>query len=448
MLNRIKARIHWQLAKKRRGNDIDSAAKHILASIKSAPTYEDRARRGASILVSEGRYADAGQICRHYIERGDPLEFWSHYESFVQELEAGSLAGQGKITGVNVALLNDTDFRVNIGCRLTSQGLKNLIRQSISGARISSHGFRFSAFRHDFKTEAVSRDAAQLLEERVRVAYGSETIAAIKASDVVILQPEGSLDDGTTLEGLKTFFSPIILAQNVGKPNAIINGTIPVYEDERGGFLRNLFSSLPSVAARDDISAAHYGIKFIADAAFLYKPATDNAERDGCLITTGARNSVEEDERIFHAALEVCDATGLRPIVLTHAVDRFKKFEKAIRSRNGIFAETASLTKAAETLARCRLHVGARYHMAIFCVVAQVPSLLYDVKTHKNKWLGRYSPLITLAAADRTLVAQAKEILSTPIATGTPDDGLEKLSLEFLKGSILSQDGSFQLVRP
>jgi hypothetical protein len=68
---------------------------------------------------------------------------------------------------------------------------------------------------------------------------------------MIILQPEGSLDGETSLEGALTFFSPVILVEILRKPNAVMNGTIPIYDDERGSFLTQLFAMLPSVAARD-----------------------------------------------------------------------------------------------------------------------------------------------------------------------------------------------------
>ncbi|WEX75225.1 polysaccharide pyruvyl transferase family protein [Sinorhizobium numidicum] len=176
-------------------------------------------------------------------------------------------------------------------------------------------------------------------------------------------------------------------------------------------------------------------IRFLADAGFLRISPAPAVERDGCLITTGARNNAEEDVHTLKAALSACDKFSLRPVILTHAVERFNNYEAEIITRGGIFAETASIERAAETISRCRLHIGGRYHMAIFTILCNVPSLLFDVKTHKNQWLERYSPLVKLVHPHIDLNAVAALTLSNGVAQEHRETGTADKYVHFLRSA-------------
>ncbi|WEX75209.1 polysaccharide pyruvyl transferase family protein [Sinorhizobium numidicum] len=435
MFDGIRSAIHWRLAKKLRKSNPDKAAKHLLLAVKGSKADVSKARRAAGFLVADKKFSDARTFCRDRISAGDPSGFWRHYESFVDELES-SYKRQEASPSIKIALFNDTDFRVNIGCRLTSQGLKNQILNAFPGAGITSLGFNFVAFREEFPTSlTLERYELSDVMSRLSVAYGNDAIEQIRAADFVILQPEGSLDHRTTAEGLATFFTPVLAAMKLGKPLAVLNGTIPIYDGERAAYLRRLFRDLGHVAARDQISAEYYGIEFLADAAFLRISPALVAERDGCLITTGARNNAEEDVHILKAALSACDRLNLRPVVLTHAVERFNDHEAEIIARGGIFAETASIERAAETISQCRLHIGGRYHMAIFSILCNIPSLLFDVKTHKNEWLERYSRLIKLVHPHTDLNAVAALTLNNGVAQEHRETGTADKYVHFLKGA-------------
>jgi hypothetical protein len=436
----IKSAIHWRLAKNLRKTDPDKAARHLLQAVTGRGTDVSKARRAAGLLVAEKRYPDARAICRDHISNGDPSGFWRHYETFVDELASSGRREDVSRPTLKIALFNDTDFRVNIGCRLTSQGLKKQILAAFPAAEITSIGFNFAAFRKEFPKPATA-GGYELpdIESRLSAAYGEDAIDHVTAADLVILQPEGSLDHRTTAEGLATFFAPVLAARKLGKPFAVLNGTIPIYDGERSDYLRKLLRDLGHVAARDEISAEHYGIEFLVDAAFLRISPAPVAERDGCLITTGARNDPAEDVEIVKAAMKVCEALKLRPVVLTHAVERFSSYEAEIIARGGIFAETASIEYAAETISKCRLHVGGRYHMAIFGLLCNVPSLLFDVKTHKNQWLERYSPLITLVHPHTDLCAAAAAVLSGGASQVHPGSTPAEKYVHFLKRAMAEQ---------
>ncbi|MBB4189538.1 polysaccharide pyruvyl transferase family protein [Sinorhizobium terangae] len=435
MFEGIKSAIHWRLAKDLRKSDPDKAARHLLLAATARGADVSKARRAVGFLVADKRYSDARTICREHISRGDPSGFWRHYETFVEELGSSFRHQKGSRSKIKVALFNDTDFRVNIGCRLTSQGLKRQILHAFPEAEITPISFNFAAFRQEFERNT-STEPFELpdIGNRLSAAYGKDAIDHITAADFVILQPEGSLDHRTTAEGLATFFTPVLTARKLGKPFAVLNGTIPIYDDERSGYLRTLFHELGHVAARDEISAEFYGIEFLADAAFLRISPGPSAERDGCLITTGARNNAEEDVGILKAALRACEALRLRPVVLTHAVERFNAHEAEIIARGGVFAETAGIEHAAGTISKCRLHIGGRYHMAIFSLLCGVPSLLFDVKTHKNQWLEQYSSLIKLVHPHTDLAAAAVTLRDGVSQYHRETDMADKY-LRFLKGA-------------
>ena len=436
----VKAHINWKVGRHLIRNYPDAAARKFIRAIEAKPSDDNRARRAVEMLFFAGRLDAARFISQSRMSSEvDRLHYWRHYDSFLNELKLGVAAENSRPEGtVRVALFNDTDYRVNIGCRLTSQGLKYAIRQAIPDAEISSRGFNFQTFRRDFGGCDASMTIADFrnggkLRERIEAAYGASANAAIERADLVVVQPEGSLDDDTPLDGILTFFAPAILAHLLGRPSAILNGTIPIYHDSRGSFLWQLFAEFPAVAARDQMSAEFYDIKFLPDAALLHDFAASSVEKDGCLITTGARNSPEEDLHILRRALEVCDATNLRPVILTRASGRFRNLESDILSRGGVLAETAGILHAANTISGCRLHVGGRYHMAIFSHVAGVPSLLYDVKTHKNQWLSEYSPLVTLVRHKRSVVEEAITALQLPKHAMCATADIEEAYRDFLR---------------
>jgi polysaccharide pyruvyl transferase WcaK-like protein len=410
MLRSIISALHWRAAKAAKGKNPGRYASHIRKAVQYWPDNSPKLRKAVASLVDAKLYEDASEISSSRLAT-DTSGYWSHYATFVDELMSQSLRDGAPA----IALFNDTDFRTNIGCRLTSQGLKQTILKTFPDAGIRSVGLRFASLRMDFQTPITAEmHSLSDLKERLAAAYGDEAFSIIEASDLVLLQPEGSLDHRTSLQGLATFFAPILVARMLGKPIAILNGTIPIYDDARDVYLRSVFERVQFVAARDELSASHHGIKFLADAAFLRissPPLREN--RDGCLITTGARNDHDQDLAIMRRALATCNDLNLRPIVLTHAVERLADFESDVLSRGGIFAETASIEKAAETLSTCALHIGARYHMTIFSIVCRVPTLLFDVKTHKNQWLAVYSPLVRLVGHDGSLTAEAREIIAT-----------------------------------
>jgi hypothetical protein len=423
ILAKARALYNWRIARALATRDRKQAATRFAAASHFDPGNERYATYAADALVGLESYDAARRLCDSQLKRGDALGYWRHFASFVDELAAPVSEPAG---GKRIALFNDTDRRPNIGCRLTSQSFKATIREAFPGCSITSSGFRFSAFA---ATPPADTDPVSRLETLVATGYGDHAVESIRAADLVLLQPEGSLDADVPLRGLLTFFSPILLASLLGKPTSVLNGTIPAYDEPAQTLLGQILGVADVVAARDRLSADAHAIPFLPDAGLLHEPEPSTAKRDGCLITTGARNSDEQDEFIGERALEICREFNLRPIVLSRSSRRFARFKPEIARLGGIFAETASLDLAAETVSTCRLHVGGRYHMAILALLCGVPALLYDVKTGKNKWLAQYSPLIHLVMPGDALSESARTMIGR---AGEMPDGKAALRADYL----------------
>lgn len=412
LCDKLPALLNWKLAKLIGRRKPESAAKRFAAAYKLHPSNTRYALHAVDVLINLRSYQAARSICTEESERDDPVGYWKHFASFVEELERNTGQPVAGSNVMRVAMFNDTDRRPNIGCRLTSQSLKMAVEGAFPGCSIVSDGFRFKAYRAEptAKPQTEKHQLHQELQQLVKTGYGANAIDHLNDVELVVLQPEGSLDDDVGLHGVLTFCAPILLAALSGKRTIVANGTIPVYKDERAKLLGDIFEIADVAVARDQLSAEAYDIPFVPDAAMLFEPEPYAGGRDGCLITTGARNSKAADTNICVKALEICRKLGLRPVVLSRASDRFAAFRDEIAGMGGTFAETASLKLAAETVSRCRLHVGARYHMAILALSCGVPSLLFNVKTSKNQWLGQFSPLVKLVRIDDGLIEYAREM--------------------------------------
>jgi len=426
-LNKVRAFCRRCLANGPFKRESKIRTKHLAAAARLCPGNEKYALDAVAASLNAGDLPMAMEIGSEMARQNDPGHYWRLFESYLQELSVSDQEKPCSDHGKNIALFNDTDRRPNIGCRLTSRSFKGLIRKAYPGCSISSLAFHFGALRTNSAARLLEQSEGVLenLQVLVLEAYGNAAGTKVRDADMVILQGEGSLDDQADLHGLLTFFSPILLAVYLGKPVAIANGTIPRYEGNRHKFIKSLFDAVGSVA-RDQMTADSYGIPFMADAALVYDPPPFSGPRADCLITTGARNHPDEDRRICSSALATCRELGLRPVVLTRACVRFAEFRDEIESLGGIYADTASLELAAEIVSKCCLHIGGRYHMAILCLVCGVPSLLFDVKTEKNRWLGSYSPLIQLVGPEYPLSPAARKLIPRAGEYPSPRDGMIK----------------------
>ena len=310
---------------------------------------------------------------------------------------------------LKAVLVNDTDGRVNIGCRLTSAPLKQSLISSFINYNchltVDSVPYLFSKRKRKItriwnKREKMETGPASFLSRHLKdsfpvwlkclahAEYGKGPTNLALAADYVFFQPEGTLSDDSDYLKVAGFLSLPILAILAGKKVICLNGTIPNYTGVIHELVSYLFENCFYASARDRVTARLYGCDFIPDAAFAYQTTCRcDQDRKKLLITTGARNTPEEDLFIIDHALKYAEKSGLQPFVLTKGIKRFATRKDYIKSTGGDFLETATLEDAEKKLQHCALHIGGRYHMAIFALKFGIPSLLYNIKTHKNLWL-------------------------------------------------------------
>jgi hypothetical protein len=302
---------------------------------------------------------------------------------------------------ITIALINDTDGKENIGCRLTSSGMKFALLRSAfqlsTGIEILSCPWRF---RRRAKLGVILNCALRFsrgglaskwaLRTVCAKEYGRSALKKIKKARIVVYQPEGSIsDDHGELRILRQACLALYAAAYLNKPLIIMNGTFPLFNDIRRDLILSLVRLSVSTYLRDRLSAEHYQVGFSPDAAILWESQYLNSSegRDCVLITTAAHSSSEENLQLANSALRFCRKNGLRPMVLTKDWQHLNPLREQIERIGGVFVEKASLTDADALLSNCRLHIGGRYHMAIFCATQGIPSLLVVSNTHKNVWL-------------------------------------------------------------
>lgn len=320
---------------------------------------------------------------------------------------------------MKVVLLNDTDGRENIGCRLTSASLKEQITTRLPA---DSQPIELTPFPWHFgkgrKTNRVWMSGVSLLAygdpslrekrfvtwltELARQEYGDAATEATFAADLVVFHPEGSISNNHGTVRILNLLSLPMLACLRGIPTFTINGTFPLYpsSDRRYQIIQHFLNACRFVALRDRITAEHYGVTYMPDAAIMHRISTalpPNHERPYILITTGASLSKRTNLAMAQTAIRFADEHGLKPLILTKKHKDLKSLNRCIRARGGNVIDQASLTEAEAWLAQCALHIGGRYHMALFGLLLGVPSVLMLTNTHKNKWLAEDFAGISMA---------------------------------------------------
>ncbi|MDF1530432.1 MAG: hypothetical protein P1R74_15035, partial [Sedimenticola sp.] len=103
-----------------------------------------------------------------------------------------------------ILLINDTDGRENIGCRLTSHELKQNITDKLRDEGVHAHIMPAPwLFKKTLNIRLALRLAASpkgrlshgLLEALVRCEYGSAALESLALADCVVFQPEGTVND-------------------------------------------------------------------------------------------------------------------------------------------------------------------------------------------------------------------------------------------------------------
>ncbi len=319
---------------------------------------------------------------------------------------------------MNIVLLNDTDGRENIGCRLTSSTLKQQIAAHLGSAinPVSLTPFPWH-FGKGLKTGKVWRNGLGTflsarrsshsdrfiawLTQLARQEYGNDALSATMSADLAIFHPEGSISNYHDATRIINLLSLPLLACIHGIATFTMNGTFPVYpsHDRRYQIIQTFLHACQFVALRDRIAADHYGVTFMPDSAIMHALSTGPAaSRPYVLITTGANLSKRMNVEVASAALLFCDDHHLKPLVLTKKHQDLKAIRTEVLHRGGQFIEQATLQEAEAWIAQCAIHIGGRYHMALFSLLLDVPSVLMMTNTHKNRWLAEEFNGIVLAA--------------------------------------------------
>lgn len=303
---------------------------------------------------------------------------------------------------MRLAVINDTDGRENIGCRLTSSRFKAslLERAAEAGSDLQvipcPWKFRKSSEPVMPHTAFALMGGSSVLSDRVLremslAEYGAQAVADVESADVALYHPEGSIsDDNNAFRVFRQLCLPLYAHVSLRKPLVIANGTFPRFGDHRKDLLLSLVAGAEAAFFRDRLSTEHYGGRFCPDAAITWRGApvdADAAQREYALVTTAAHASVEDDRALCRRALDFCRANGVRPMVLTKGWERLAGFRDEVTAAGGRFLTYATLDEAEALLQDVRFHVGGRYHMAIFCLTKGIPSWLVVSNTHKNRWL-------------------------------------------------------------
>jgi hypothetical protein len=303
-----------------------------------------------------------------------------------------------------IPLINDTEGRENIGCNLTSKTLKKKIKDEFIKFKIDSEiqGCPYLFYKKSDEIEVWWNN--QLKNKSLKdfitddkfysnlyslalLEYGKESVDNCINHNIIFFQPEGTLSIKFSLERIIGFFSLPLYLKSIGKKIVMINGTIPLYHNDRKDFIKKAIDNFDFKYARDKITSDFYKINFMPDSAFTFYHKKTDTIKSSILITTGAENKKFEDESIIKFALKICTDYNLRPVVVTKNTKSFNNYKDIVLEKDGFFLESESLEIVATLIDSCVLHIGGRYHMAIFCLTRSVPSLLYDIPNHKNRWL-------------------------------------------------------------
>lgn len=312
-----------------------------------------------------------------------------------------STISQKEKSPMRIAFLNDTDGRENIGCRLTSGRMKSVLMEVATEKSVELDLYSCPWL---FRRHPTTRSPAlisslfrgqffinlDVLRELSEIEYGTEALNAVQASDAVIYQPEGSISDNhDSFRILRQLCLPLYAALAYKKPLGIINGTFPLFSDNRRELIQSMIEIASYSCLRDELSAKFYGCNFGPDAAVTWpgEQVGEKGSRNYALITTAAHVSKADDLNFARKALEFCREHSLRPLIFTKAWERLAVLRPDVEAMGGQFRETASLDEAEALLRNCRLHIGGRYHVALFCITKGIPSFLVISNTHKNKWL-------------------------------------------------------------
>lgn len=320
---------------------------------------------------------------------------------------------------MRISFVNFTGARANWGCQATSWELVRFALRAFEKAPVTALDLvpllpiceidrQIEADEGDrihnaiLEADPERRDCPHLLylEELCFRRYGPWA-RAVKASDLVLFQGEGTMTGTDFIRGARLLLLPFVAAALWKKPTVSLNQTLFICNPAFEPIAEKVNAVFRGVAVREPVSARFAELLgfpepyLLPDTAFTTEPQDLPAEvalpEGNCFAVTGTAFSPGGAEAIFAAADELKRRTGLKAIVVASTKDdsRLAQWARATWQNDtfAVLPEQISYRQVAYVLARCSLLLGGRYHMALLAACQGTPIVPLRGNTFKNEGL-------------------------------------------------------------
>lgn len=311
---------------------------------------------------------------------------------------------------MKIALTNYTGGRSNWGCRATSIGLVDFLRNEClpPDAQLDTvplpvshdmdwlheavHGHRLRAI---YSSSHPNEADLELLEALVRERFGVYH-DVVRDADMVVFQGEGSVGPGNFLRNVRLFGLPFLASRKWKKPVISLNQTIYAAGQDDRRVLASIFCGFDIVAVREAASyffAREMGLSdrlvCSPDMAFRDVQATTETvvsdERYFCVTGSAALKKLDE-RKIADAVDRIAGATGLTPVLLhSRRQDRELLVNKLPASRSIGKDTMPDHRNMISLLAGAKFVFGGRYHSAVSALSQTTPPILLPGNTFKSE---------------------------------------------------------------
>jgi hypothetical protein len=299
-----------------------------------------------------------------------------------------------------VLVLNYTGGEGNWGCQTTSVGLLSLISKAYGTSAVLTVPIWFAGEQDQYDLP----DSPDGWDDYLNDLTETPGFDRFGWADVVIMNGEGTIhewpDMATRPESYLRLLEIYAASVGYGKPVMAVNQSIDYWSEGFGRWVQAAFKGCDYVSVREPISARKLAalgledVEVVPDAAFLTKPADDDAVgsfMDSRGIEPGfvaffLGETVQDlpPDRLERAAVLASDVTG-RPVVFFAGPwgERRLASEVASRLQAPVVGMEAGPEMLVGLLQRSSLVVSGRYHCCIFAALAPAPLLPLTSNTHK-----------------------------------------------------------------
>ncbi|MFN3546106.1 MAG: polysaccharide pyruvyl transferase family protein [Mesorhizobium sp.] len=313
---------------------------------------------------------------------------------------------------MKIALTNYTGGRSNWGCRATSIGLVDFLRDACLSPEVrldtvplpvaheidqlheAAHGNRLRAIYASDQPSAADLD---LLETLTRERFGTY-FDVVRDADVVFFQGEGSIGPGNYLRNVRLFGLPFLASRKWKRPVLSLNQTIYAAGKGDRAVLASIFSGFDLVAVREAASYAFAKEMGLSDRLVCCPDMAFREDRvpsaaspvgvDGeyfCVSGSAALKKLDE-KMIVHAVERIAEATGLVPVLVhSRKQDREMMEAKLASSRSVSAEELPDHRHLVAILAGAKFVFGGRYHTAVSALSQTTPVVLLPGNTFKSE---------------------------------------------------------------